>query len=316
MTSDEQLSKEEGNSNSQTPGQMLKAAREQMGKSEADIAKQLHLNIDVVRALEADQYLRAPALIYMRGYMRTYAKAVGIPEEQILSAFDALHIKENREQFRVTFTKDSVIKISDSQGNGGSSSYSPSYSMRSKSSSLARWVGVLMVAALVTLVILWWRDGAVDKTGQHGTILGKTTRGMNQPTQIELKSQRTPTQTSGPAASVQPIPYHPQNSDAGNRLETMPSYPQQSTDNSVSGSTSVQQLANQPQNGQAGLNVPTPSDANLAPEIAAKPKPRPMMSRTRHQNNPSDTTQGSPDQNYSAQTQNLKPNYTVEPAQD
>ena len=70
------------------PGERLRAARLSMGFDLAKIASELHLTTAVVAALEADDYSEIQARVFVRGYLRNYARIVGMPVESILRQFD------------------------------------------------------------------------------------------------------------------------------------------------------------------------------------------------------------------------------------
>ena len=61
-------------------GARLKAAREARGMTPRDVAQQLRLDVHVIEALEADDPERLPARTFVRGYLRNYARLVGLDE--------------------------------------------------------------------------------------------------------------------------------------------------------------------------------------------------------------------------------------------
>lgn len=71
------------------PGATLKEARRSLGASVADIAKALHLADEVVVALEEGQYERLPPRTYVVGYVRAYARQVGLNEEVLCKRMEA-----------------------------------------------------------------------------------------------------------------------------------------------------------------------------------------------------------------------------------
>lgn len=70
------------------PGKRLKTAREARGMGVAQAAEQLHLSRAMVNALEAEDYDRLPARVFVRGYYKNYARLVEVPETVILQEFD------------------------------------------------------------------------------------------------------------------------------------------------------------------------------------------------------------------------------------
>lgn len=71
------------------PGQILKRAREAKNLSVAAIATQMNLDLRIVEALEAGDDARLPAPIFVRGYLRGYARLVEVPESAVLEAYQA-----------------------------------------------------------------------------------------------------------------------------------------------------------------------------------------------------------------------------------
>jgi len=72
-----------------TPGLLLRALREAAGLSVEHVASQLHLLKSVVSSLEADCYDRMRGETYVRGYLRNYARLVGLDSEELLAHYAA-----------------------------------------------------------------------------------------------------------------------------------------------------------------------------------------------------------------------------------
>ena len=68
-----------------TPGQMLRGARELYGWHIEDVAAELNLLPPVVKALEADDYKQMAGWTYVVGYLRNYARLVGINIEDAIA---------------------------------------------------------------------------------------------------------------------------------------------------------------------------------------------------------------------------------------
>ncbi|MEE1558499.1 MAG: helix-turn-helix domain-containing protein, partial [Arenicellales bacterium] len=68
-----------------TPGQMLRGARELYGWHIEDVAAELNLLPHVVKALEADDYKQMAGWTYVVGYLRNYARLVGINIEDAIA---------------------------------------------------------------------------------------------------------------------------------------------------------------------------------------------------------------------------------------
>jgi cytoskeleton protein RodZ len=70
------------------PGERLRAARLSKGFDLAKVASELHLTTAVVEQLEKDEYEHVGARVFVRGYLRNYARIVDMPSESVLRQFD------------------------------------------------------------------------------------------------------------------------------------------------------------------------------------------------------------------------------------
>ncbi len=66
------------------PGVALQAARQARQLSVVQVADRLKLSSAVVAALEANDKGRLPAPVFVRGYVRAYARLLGLPAEELL----------------------------------------------------------------------------------------------------------------------------------------------------------------------------------------------------------------------------------------
>jgi len=65
-------------------GARLRAAREQMGLTQQNVAERLCLKLTTVRDIEEDKAPADLASTFLRGYIRSYARLVHVPEEELL----------------------------------------------------------------------------------------------------------------------------------------------------------------------------------------------------------------------------------------
>ncbi|QHM72049.1 cytoskeleton protein RodZ [Mixta intestinalis] len=65
-------------------GARLRAAREQMGLTQQNVAERLCLKLSTVRDIEEDKAPADLASTFLRGYIRSYARLVHVPEEDLL----------------------------------------------------------------------------------------------------------------------------------------------------------------------------------------------------------------------------------------
>lgn len=64
-----------------SPGGLLAAERERQGLSRADVAQRVHMSVSQIEALETGDYGRLPRGTFLRGFVRNYAKALGMDPE-------------------------------------------------------------------------------------------------------------------------------------------------------------------------------------------------------------------------------------------
>jgi len=71
-------------------GSYLREARELRGLSLEEIAQETKINKIFLEALEKEDWEALPAEIYIRGYLRAYAEAVGLDPKEVLLRYEAL----------------------------------------------------------------------------------------------------------------------------------------------------------------------------------------------------------------------------------
>lgn len=86
------------------PGAALQAAREARQLSVPQVADQLKLSSAAVTALEANDWDRLPAQVFVRGYIRAYARLMGLDDEELLDGERGATGGETRGEFSVVHT--------------------------------------------------------------------------------------------------------------------------------------------------------------------------------------------------------------------
>jgi cytoskeleton protein RodZ len=120
------------------PGERLRAARLSKGFDLGKIASELHLTNAVVERLEADDYDDVGARVFVRGYLRNYARIVEVPVDSILRQFDE---KWPDDRARQSMLRESPRLPPDGRGSRGWAS-------------AVTWV---LVLGAVALFLMWWR---------------------------------------------------------------------------------------------------------------------------------------------------------------
>lgn len=70
------------------PGAQLAAIRIAKGYTTEYIATKLHLRVQVIEHLEADSYQQLPDSVFVKGYLRAYAKLMDINPEPFLDVYN------------------------------------------------------------------------------------------------------------------------------------------------------------------------------------------------------------------------------------
>ena len=120
-----------------TAGEKLRYARERKGFSQQEAASALCLPITVIDALERDDYDKLPAPVFIVGYLKNYAKFLGIPVSDKDAPIPAASLH-----------KTSAIKP---------------LSLKNSSLSLIAYIllkslNYIVFIGLLLLVFLWWHE--------------------------------------------------------------------------------------------------------------------------------------------------------------
>lgn len=129
------------------PGQLLRNAREQLGWTREQVASRIHLRLTLIAAIEADTYDKNTSHTFIRGYLRAYAKLVGIPEETILAAYDKLGLTPPDNIDMQSFSRRSRQQANDSR------------------LKVVTWLVILVLIALS--IAWWWQSTARRSAGEE-----------------------------------------------------------------------------------------------------------------------------------------------------
>ncbi|OXY81795.1 RodZ domain-containing protein [Oceanimonas doudoroffii] len=141
MTTNEeqQQAGEEQQAPTSGPGALLRQAREGRGWSQNEVARRLNLRVAVIESLDSDQYKAGVALTFLRGYVKAYARLVGVSEQQALAAFDGMAGMEQRRQ-------DATVSMQ-------------SFSKKTRQQASDKWlkrISWLVLLGLGTSLVFWW----------------------------------------------------------------------------------------------------------------------------------------------------------------
>lgn len=121
-------------------GVHLAAARERAGMSVGEVASRLRLHVNQVRAIESENLAQLPEAAYVRGFVRSYARVLGLDPAPLIDDLNA----------KLAPAGASVV-----EGMTHTPDYSPVRAAAHEQAS--RWIVLgLAVAALVALGLIGW----------------------------------------------------------------------------------------------------------------------------------------------------------------
>jgi cytoskeleton protein RodZ len=118
------------------PGTILRRAREAKGLDIAAIASMLHLSEFKIKAIEADDFDSLPEPVFVRGYLRNYARIVDEQVEPVLEAYTSFSSEPDIPEQKLVDT-DSEIEVNNNPD-------------------LVKIITIVVVVALIAIPIVWW----------------------------------------------------------------------------------------------------------------------------------------------------------------
>lgn len=118
-------------------GASLRLAREARNLSEIDLARNLRLEPRIVRQLEEERFDELPAPAFVRGYLRSVGKELGLDTGRLLELFDAQSTRE-------------APALADFESR-------PPMEITSDSR-IVRYTTIVLLAGLLVLIVMWWRS--------------------------------------------------------------------------------------------------------------------------------------------------------------
>lgn len=118
------------------PGAQLAFIREKKGYTPEYVAGKLHLRKRIIELLEADIYDQLPPAVFVKGYMRSYAKFLGIDAEPLIAIFNNNSFVEDCKPGKTLWQ----------------TRREPSINER-----LVRWITGLIVLVAILALTFWWQ---------------------------------------------------------------------------------------------------------------------------------------------------------------
>ena len=122
-------------------GAYLKKEREAKGMSLKEAAKALYYKSSLLEQIEADDYADLCSETFARGYLKSYAKLLNVPVDEVLTTFEQSNFSKNIKSHKPEFINEQK------------------YGVKNRS---FRWISYLIILVLIGLVLLWWQSHSLD----------------------------------------------------------------------------------------------------------------------------------------------------------
>ena len=116
------------------PGERLQAARISVGMTLDDVANKMHLSTEILNSLEENNFDDITAPIFVKGYLRAYARLVSVNETEII------------EQYTQYYT----------DGDPPISSIRNTMPEINADDARVKWTTYTVILVLITLLFMWW----------------------------------------------------------------------------------------------------------------------------------------------------------------
>lgn len=116
------------------PGDRLQTARIEQGLSIEDVANRMHLSVSILQSIEENNFDDITAPIFVKGYLRAYARIVSLDEEEMIEEY-------------LNFYSDEDPPIS------STSNTSPEIS---SNDARIKWTTYIVIIVLAGLIAAWW----------------------------------------------------------------------------------------------------------------------------------------------------------------
>lgn len=116
------------------PGERLQAARIQQGLSLDDVASRMHLSASILEAIEDNNFEEITAPIFVKGYLRHYARIVALDEDEMIQQYSEYYSEEDPP---ISSTSNMVPELSVGDAR-------------------IKWTTYLVILVLAALLAAWW----------------------------------------------------------------------------------------------------------------------------------------------------------------
>lgn len=116
------------------PGERLQAARIKKGLTIEDVANRMHLSTSILQAIEENNFDEITAPIFVKGYLRAYARIVALSEDEMITQYLDLYSEEDPP---ISSTSHMVPELSSTD-------------------TRIKWTTYFVIVLLAVLLAAWW----------------------------------------------------------------------------------------------------------------------------------------------------------------
>ncbi len=116
------------------PGERLQAARIQQGLSLDDVADRMHLSLGILKAIEDNNFEEITAPIFVKGYLRAYARIVSLNEDEMILQYLDFYSEEDPP---ISSTSNILPELSVGDAR-------------------IKWTTYLVILVIGVLLVAWW----------------------------------------------------------------------------------------------------------------------------------------------------------------
>lgn len=146
-------------------GETLREKRQSLGLDIDDIAKKLHLKPSLISDIESEQYDPALSVTFTKGYIRLYAKHLGLEPEEVLALFDTHVTLEKHPTKLKSFSQKVAKQASDAR---------------------LMMVTYVIIAVVIGLLIMWWVQQSSESPSTAQEYMQDT--GRSEPLNVERRA--------------------------------------------------------------------------------------------------------------------------------
>ncbi|MDE2090095.1 MAG: helix-turn-helix domain-containing protein [Gammaproteobacteria bacterium] len=180
-------------------GKRLREARLAAQLDVPEVARRLHLDTAIIEALERDDYGRLPPPAFVRGYVRAYARLLGLPADPLIALYE-----------RSGAAQDPPLAV-----------HTPVRVQARSGDRRVRWITYVIVVLLGALFFAWWRNESSFKFWQSPPAAAVTEGSVASP---HAAASSAPA-AHGPASVARQAPKPPAAASAAAPQAVLPTLP-------------------------------------------------------------------------------------------